>query len=89
MVRQFDGKRVILAATKFIGLTLAIGFAMFVGLALIATVWHIWLAGHGRTSWVDETRVFPVVGESTALDLAVVLISLALGLAGAWKLTVR
>ena len=63
---------------------LLIGFgatiAAAVALAIFAAIWHIWLAGHGLTSWVDLPQTFPIIGESTPLDIAFVLTCLTIGI---------
>jgi hypothetical protein len=47
---------------------------------------HIWLSGHGMTSWVDRQRDFPLIAPSTPLDVAAVLSSLVIGLFVAWTI---
>lgn len=63
--------------------------AAAVVLAIFVAIGHIWLAGNGRTSWVDLPRNFPVIGETTALDLFFVVTTLTIGIVSmitAWRI---
>ena len=66
---------------------MTVAFGFFVAEAIAVAIWHIWLSGHGLTSWLDETRVFPLIGESTPLDLAALALAAAIGLAAGWLAT--
>ena len=74
-------------AAKFLLVFGAVAFGFLVFEAIAVAIWHIWLSGHGLTSWLDETRVFPLIGESTPLDLAALALASAVGLVAGWLAT--
>jgi ABC-type Fe3+ transport system permease subunit len=73
-------------AIRFVALATLTAFACFTLEAIMIAVWHIWLSGHGMTSWLDREQTFPLIGSSTPLDVAAVLSSLAVGFCLAFAL---
>lgn len=72
---------------KFLLVFVIVAFAFLILEAIAVAIWHIWLSGHGLTSWLDETRVFPLIGESTPLDLVALALAAAFGLVAGWLAT--
>lgn len=73
-------------AIRFLAVATLAGFAYFTLAAIMIAIWHIWLSGHGMTSWLDQEQIFPLIGTSTPLDVAAVLSSLAVGVGLAFVL---
>ena len=73
-------------AIQFVALAALTAFACFTLEVIMIAVWHIWLSGHGMTSWLDREQIFPRIGPSTPLDVAAVISSLAVGVGLAFVL---
>ena len=71
---------------RFVAMATVTAFGCFTLEAIAIAVWHIWLSGHGMTSWLDREQIFPMIGPSTPLDVAAVFSSLAVGVGLAFVL---
>lgn len=71
---------------RFVATATLAAFACFTLEAIVIAIWHIWLSGHGMTSWLDREHIFPLIGSSTPLDVAAAFSSLAVGVGLAFVL---
>lgn len=46
-------------AIRFVAMAALAAFACFTLEAKVIAIWHIWLSGHGMTSWLDQQQIFP------------------------------
>ena len=73
-------------AIAFVAAAAVIAFVCITLEAIAIAIWHIWLSGHGMTSWLDRQQIFPLIGPSTPLDVVAVLSSLVVGMGLAFVL---